>query len=175
MDKRTCMEACLAKLNYRMRTESELRGAMKGLGYEGDEISETLEELKSFGYVDDERYVREFYRTSRRKNWSKNRIVNALREKGIAASFAKEVLDEFEASSEFADLGLETDERAVALEVGEAMASTQISRGKHLDESFLKKVGRRLTSLGYDPGCCYYVINRLRAGAVENDHPEDDL
>ena len=42
---RTCMEAALSKLNYRMRSREELRGILDGLGYDSDEISETLDEL----------------------------------------------------------------------------------------------------------------------------------
>ena len=162
MDKRTCMEAALAKLNYRMRTEFELRNALRELEYEGTEIDETIDELKNYGYLDDERYVREFYRTSRRKNWSRKRIELSLKEKGIAQRISKEVIDDFELSSEYSNLGLNSDERQVALEVGLNMARTQLSRGKTIDDNFLKKVGRRLTSLGYDPGCCFYVMNKLK-------------
>ena len=118
--------------------------------------------IRFHGYLDDERYVREFYRTSRRKNWSRKRIELSLKEKGIAQRISMEVIDDFELSSEFSDLGLNSDERQVALEVGLNMARTQLSRGKTIDDTFLKKVGRRLTSLGYDPGCCFYVMNKLK-------------
>ncbi|MBQ1401403.1 MAG: RecX family transcriptional regulator, partial [Firmicutes bacterium] len=72
---RTCMEAALAKLSYRMRTENELRKALEELEFDSGDIDSTIDELKTLGYIDDERYVREFYRSSRRKNWSKNRMI----------------------------------------------------------------------------------------------------
>lgn len=175
MGERTCMEAAIAKLNYRMRTEAELEKSLKELGYTEEDIEATLEELKTFGYVDDERYVREFYRTSRRKSWSRSRIVRALREKGISGSLANDTIDDFEDSDEFTDLGLSQDERELALKVGRDMARVQMGRDKPLDDNFLKKVGRRLTSLGYDTGCCFYVMNKLKDEARSMPEGEDEL
>ena len=174
MGERTCMEAALAKLNYRMRTEAELEKALRELGYAGEDISATMEELRNFGYLDDERYIREFYRISRRKSWSRSRIVRALKEKGITGSQAENVLDDFEDSDEYRDLGLDQDERDLALKVGRNMAGIQLGRGKSLDDNFLKKVGRRLTSLGYDTGCCFYVMKKLKDEASSIYQGEDE-
>ena len=156
------MEAALAKLSYRMRTESELRKALEELEFDSGDIDSTIDELKTLGYIDDERYVREFYRSSRRKNWSKNRMIRALADKGITAGRAKAVIDDFEASDEFEDLGLTSDERSQALELGRNMFEKQIMSGKPCDEKFFGRVGRRLMTLGYDSGCCYYVIRKLK-------------
>ena len=174
MSKRTCMETALAKLNYRMRTEEELRRSLKDLDYDKEDIDKTLEELISYGYVDDDRYVREFYRISRRKRWSRNRILRALKEKGISSVRAVNVLDDLEASGEMEDLGLSFDERETALELGIDMAQSQLRSGKEIDDNFLKKVGRRLTSLGYDTGCCFYVMNRLRDRAKDLSEEDEE-
>ena len=174
MGERTCMEAALAKLNYRMRTEAELVKSLKELEYSGDDIAAALEELKAYGYVDDERYIREFYRTSRRKSWSRSRIVRALKEKGISGSLANDTIDDFEDSDEFQDLGLFQDERELALKVGQDMARVQIGRGRSLDDNFLKKVGRRLTSLGYDTGCCFYVMKKLKDEVASMSQGEEE-
>ena len=161
-ENRTCMEVALAKLSYRMRTESELRKSLIELGYSEDEILSVMEELKSYGYIDDDRYIREFYRSSRRKSWSRNRIIRALSEKGVSRSKASDVIDEFENSEEFEDMGLISDDRAQALELGQDLLRKHINSGKAADDKFWGKVGRRLMTLGYDQGCCYYVIKRLR-------------
>ena len=168
------METALAKLNYRMRTEEELRRSLKDLDYDKEDIDKTLEELISYGYVDDDRYVREFYRISRRKRWSRNRILRALKEKGISSVRAVNVLDDLEASGEMEDLGLSFDERETALELGIDMAQSQLRSGKEIDDNFLKKVGRRLTSLGYDTGCCFYVMNRLRDRAKDLSEEDEE-
>lgn len=162
MGKRTCMETALAKLNYRMRTEHELRKALSEAGFNNDEIDDSLEELKEYGYIDDLRFVREFYKSYRRKNWSRNRIIRALGEKGITSGMARDALDDFEGSQEFESLGLNSDERTEALKVGRDMARIQLNSGKNIDDNFLRKIGRRLTTLGYDTGCCYFVMKKIR-------------
>ena len=172
-DKRTCMDAALAKLNYRMRTEKELRDSLRELKYDDEEIGETVEELRSYGYLDDARYVREFYRVSRRKSWSRNRIIRSLREKGVPNELIMNEIQEFEESPEFSDMGLSTDERGEALKVGKDMLRVQLGYGKAVDDRFINRVGRRLSSLGYDSGTCYYVMNILRNTAGSEDLEED--
>ena len=167
--KKSCLDKALAKLNYRMRTESELRKSLKEDGYEEGEIEETVEELKNFGYLDDARYIREYYKVSKRKGWADRRILNELKRKGIKSDFADNTIQDFKDSDEFSDLNLEEDEKVTAYEVGVKMAKSQINAGKALDDKFMAKVGRRLMSLGYNSGCCYYVIGKLR-----NYNPEEE-
>ena len=93
MAKRTCMETALSKLNYRMRSKAELTKALAELEYDSEEISKTIEELETFGYIDDRRFAEEFIRSSARKNWSSSRILRALREKGITKDMAEEAMD----------------------------------------------------------------------------------
>ncbi len=162
MAKRTCMETALAKLNYRMRTVHELTVTLKELGFESEEIGETLEELKTFGYLDDVRYGVEFFRASRKKNWSRNRIMRAMREKGLDSETVAAAMDEMENSEDLKGTDLSMDDRETALKEGLRMARSREAGGRPVDEKFLGKVGRRLTTLGYDPGCCYYVIGKLR-------------
>ena len=162
MAKRTCMETALAKLNYRMRTVRELERSLKELGYEESEIRETLEELKSFGYLDDRRYGIEFFRASRKKNWSSQRITRAMKEKGLESETIRSVMDELEDTDELERSGLTLDDRETALQEGLRMARVHLRSGKEIDEKFLNKVGRRLMTLGYNSGCCYYVMGRLK-------------
>ena len=165
MAKRTCMETALARLNYRMRTERELEKSLRELGYEEEEIGDTMAELRGFGYVDDLRYGLEFFRVSRKKNWSSSRIMRALKEKGLDSETLGRVKDELEDSDDLENSGLTLDERETALREGQRMARTHLRSGREIDEKFLNKVGRRLMTLGYNSGCCYYVIGKLRDGA----------
>ena len=160
--KRTCMDAALSKLNYSMRTAHELKKALLDLEYDPEEVESVIGELKEYRYLDDERYAIEFYKKCRRKNWSLQRILKALGEKGINRSAASAMLDEFFESDEFQDTGLEEDERTVALKVGLDMAEKQLNAGKEINDSFLGRVARRLGSLGYDTGTCWYVIGKVK-------------
>jgi len=174
MAKRTCMEAALSKLNYRMRSKAELKKALADLDYDTEEIAETIEELESFGYVDDRRFSEEFIRSSARKNWSSSRIIRALREKGISKDMAEEALeDHLNGEESGTDSGSFDRERAFS--TGSKMADEQLIKGKKIDDKFLSKVGRRLMSLGYGSGVCYYVIGRLRDEKKSTDQVEEDL
>jgi len=168
------MEAALSKLNYRMRSKAELKKALADLDYDTEEIAETLEELESFGYVDDRRFSEEFIRSSARKNWSSSRIIRALREKGISKDMAEEALeDHLNGEESGTDSGSFDRERAFS--TGSKMADEQLIKGKKIDDKFLSKVGRRLMSLGYGSGVCYYVIGRLRDEKKSTDQVEEDL
>lgn len=174
MAKRTCMEAALSKLNYRMRSKAELKKALADLDYDIEEIAETIEELENFGYVDDRRFSEEFIRSSARKNWSSSRIIRALREKGISKDMAEEALeDHLNGEESGTDSGSFDRERAFS--TGSKMADEQLIKGKKIDDKFLSKVGRRLMSLGYGSGVCYYVIGRLRDEKKSTDQVEEDL
>ncbi len=174
MAERTCMEAALSKLNYRMRSKAELTKALAELDYDSDEISETIEELETFGYIDDKRFSEEFIRSSARKNWSSSRILRVLREKGIAKDIAEEALDVHLYEEESGtDLGSFDRERA--LSTGFKMADEQLARGRETDDKFLSKVGRRLMSLGYDSSICYYVIGRIREEKKNPERWEEDF
>ncbi len=171
MDERTCMEAALSKLNYRMRSKHELTSALRELGYGEDDISDTMDELVSFGYVNDRRFSEEFIRSSSRKNWSSSRIMRSLREKGISSETAEEAMESF-----FENSGEETSgsyDREKALETGLKMAGEQLRKGKETDERFMGRVGRRLMSLGYDSGTCYYVIGILRKRSQHREEEEE--
>lgn len=168
------METALSKLNYRMRSKAELKKALADLDYDTEEIAETIEELESFGYVDDRRFSEEFIRSSARKNWSSSRIIRALREKGISKDMAEEALeDHLNGEESGTDSGSFDRERAFS--IGSKMADEQLIKGKKIDDKFLSKVGRRLMSLGYGSGVCYYVIGRLRDEKKSTDQVEEDL
>ena len=174
MAKRTCMETAMSKLNYRMRSKAELTKALAELDYDSDEISETIEELETFGYIDDRRFSEEFIRSSARKNWSSSRILRALREKGITKDMAEEAMDlHLDEEESGTDPGSFDRERA--LNTGFKMADEQLAKGKEIDDKFLSKVGRRLMSLGYNSGVCYYVIGRIREDKKNTERWEEDL
>ena len=157
--KKSCEEAALNKLSYRMRTEKEIRDFLKAEEYQYDEIEATIEFLKMAKYLDDEHYVCEFYRASRQKSWADQRIIKALSEKGIDKAFAKNVIEDYKETD---DYNGEKSDEALAKAVAEKMIKDQLSLGKPMDDKFLAKIGRRLASLGYNPGIIYGIINSCK-------------
>ncbi len=143
----------LKKLSYGMKSEAELRRLMKAAGYADGDIEDTVRELKDFGYIDDERYVEEFYRFGRARGWSKRRIMRELFSKGVDGEISREIVEE---------LSSETDEEEEAFLIAKKMLAAHLDSGKPFDEKIKAKIGRRLISSGYNEGICYRVIYRLR-------------
>ncbi len=80
-------------LNDMARTESQLRDKLKQGGYP-DEITEAaISYVKSFGYINDEAYIRNFI-DSRREKKSRREIYALLRQKGVDMERAEEILEE---------------------------------------------------------------------------------
>ncbi len=145
-------EFALRKLNYGMKTESELRKLMVAAGYASAEIDETVEEFKTFDYINDERYVSELYRLGRNKGWSKTKISVELSKRGVKSELSQKILEEI--SADF-------DEKEEAFLIAKKIFDNSVSEGKPFDEKLKAKIGRRLIALGYNESICYHVINRL--------------
>ena len=81
-------------IEFRDRTEKELREKLTAKGYSEEHIEDTAEFLKSYGYLDDKRYASHFIHDAiNLKKWGKIRIRTELLRKGIdreAVEFAIE-------------------------------------------------------------------------------------
>lgn len=80
-------------LNAMGRTESQLREKLKQGGYPEKAIEEALVYVKSFGYVDDENYARNFT-DSRKDKKSRKEIEMLLKRKGISGDIVENVMEE---------------------------------------------------------------------------------
>ena len=71
-------------IEFRDRTEKELREKLVGKGYDEEQIEDTVEFLKNYGYIDDKRYASHFIHDAiNLKKWGKIRIRSELLRKGI--------------------------------------------------------------------------------------------
>lgn len=159
-----CITAAIKYAAYRIKTEGQIRDYLCRKGFEAEDIERAVDALKDYGYIDDARYCRSYYIESCRKGRGRLRIEKELIGKKLPASFVRETLKEFldECNSD-AD-GMETDivpERERALAVVEKAVSLQLEEGKPIDRKFAAKVGRRLTSLGYDSSTVYEAVGML--------------
>ena len=85
----------LVLLNSKMRSESDLREKLSQNGFSPEEVDDALDYVKSFGYVDDARYAREYIETVGKRR-SRNRVYTDLLRRGIS----KEVIEEIFAETE---------------------------------------------------------------------------
>ena len=86
-------DCALTLLEYRDRTESEMRRKLKEREYGAEEIEEVIEFLKEYHYIDDGEYARRYIR-SYSGSKSIRRIRGELEQKGIEEEFIEAGLAE---------------------------------------------------------------------------------
>ena len=179
-DAQKAFEAGCRKLSARMRTENEIRDFLKQNGFGEAAAEEAVAMLKEYRYLDDERYCKEYFRYAKAKGRADGRIVKELAAKGVSPELARNAIEDARSEAE-AERGMagtsdffeqpQTDDRALAMKIGEKMARQQRENGKDRDEKFYARVGRRLVGLGYDSGTIYSVLGKLRQD--ERDRQRD--
>ena len=83
----------MRKLSARMRTEQEIRQSLRKAEYSVDETEAAIAELKSYGYLHDERYCREYFLYAKARGKADARIVREIAQKGISAETARNVIE----------------------------------------------------------------------------------
>ena len=81
-------------LNDMDRTESQLRTKLLNGDYPADIVDEAIAYVKSFGYINDESYIRRFIE-SKRNSKSKKEIYALLMKKGVDMERVWEILSEY--------------------------------------------------------------------------------
>lgn len=81
-------------LNDMDRTESQLRTKLLNGDYPTDIADEAIAYVKSFGYINDESYIRRFIE-SRKNSKSKKEIYALLMKKGVDMERVREILSEY--------------------------------------------------------------------------------
>lgn len=102
MDQERIKEArqkALAILLYRDRTEFELKEKLAKYGFEEEYIDDAIEYVRSFHYIDDERYARNFIEVAKRTK-SMRRIEQDLKKRGIEGELLDLMMEEYEGDEE---------------------------------------------------------------------------
>jgi regulatory protein len=88
-----CLEAALRYLDYRPRSEAELRERLSGRGFDDDSIETALKRLKQQALVNDTAFAR-FWRDNRQSFRPRSRWLTTreLRQKGIASDIIEQVV-----------------------------------------------------------------------------------
>ena len=92
-DKSNCRKSAMHILEFKTRTEQELRQKLKQKEFSEDQIEDAIEYVKSFGYINDRRYA-ETYILNRQQEKSRTKIIQELVQKGIDHSIAEEAWEE---------------------------------------------------------------------------------
>ena len=143
-------------LAYRSHTTWEMRKHLAEKGFDGESIDEVIDDFQTYGYLDDEKYCRQYFEYAFSKGKGKRKVFQELREKGI---------DNDTIQFAFEDMEDSYDEKSRAREEASKvlrMADIDIEAGDTVSEKLIAKVARRLQSKGYGSDTIYSVIGELR-------------
>ena len=88
-----CRKKAMSLLNYRDRSEWELRDRLGSAGFNEEEIEDAVEYVRSFHYIDDLRFATGFIE-SHRESRSMKRIRQDLKNKHIPEEYIEIALEE---------------------------------------------------------------------------------
>ena len=147
-------EKAAAYINIKPRTEYQMKKYLEGKGFVEDVVSEVVNQLKEYNYIDDEEYASMYFRYGFEKGRGVERIKRELAEKGVRSddiAIAYEELEEV------------PDQVAAAMEIAQSVISTIDIDELDYDEKrkLQAKIGRRLMSRGFSSDVVYKVVNRL--------------
>lgn len=148
----SAFERAVGYLSSSPRARREIERYLRDKGYDREVVSETLEKLDIYHYIDDRAYAEAFFR-SKSKKYGSFRIATELRNKGIA----QEIIDE---------LTEESDESEI-----DAVAKKYLASHKASDKQKLK---RFLAGRGFSWESISAAVSRLTESGAFNGSTEND-
>jgi len=131
------------------KTETELRYRLTQAGFSDDIILRVMDYLKSYGYINDERYARTYISANKQKK-SRLAIKSVLLQKGIAPETADKLLYQEYSEDEAVDYELEAIKKELA---------KKTSSADRLDDRKKQKLIASLCRKGFELGKILKVID----------------
>ena len=161
-DEAAAYSVALRLLNYRFRSEGELRRRLREKEFDAEVIDGTIEKLRREGWIDDARFAAHYALSLLRKKKGRRRIESDLRELGVDQAVARQAI---------AEVGEELPEDAA---IDALLAKKAGSLERRLGPAFLddeaarKKLAAYLFSQGYDAPAVFSALDRLRRSRKTN-------
>jgi regulatory protein len=92
-DEKGCLGKALQLLERRDHSCLELSRKLKQRGYSADVIDTAIAACAEMNYLDDRRFCQGYTRQLRRRGYGRMRIVQKLKERGIADAFIREIIE----------------------------------------------------------------------------------
>lgn len=144
---RTVRECALALLEFRDRTERELRQKLKEREYSAEEIDETVLFLKEYRYLDDEAYAGRYIRSCAARK-SRRQIRADLERKGV--------------SREIIDLQLQEEEVDEAGQIQKLLEKKGYEPGKRMEPAEYRRLMGALGRRGFSGEAIRRVMESIR-------------
>ncbi len=147
-------ERAASYINIKPRTAWQVKRYLKEKGYEDEVISEVVDQLKEYRYIDDLEFSLMYFRYGFEKGRGISRIRRELAEKGVSSETIDIAYEELE------DI---PDQMEMAMEIGRGVIAGIDTDDMDFDtkRKLQAKVGRRLMSRGFSSDVVYKVIGRL--------------
>lgn len=140
-----CKDYACRLLKYRSRSEKEIEDQLKRKKFSESEIRETIAWLKEKGYLNDERFAREWLESRKRRGYSEKYIRLELKQKGI--------------SEQLSNLDLNNQEQFLSdREVAEKLVEKKMKQYRNLEPV---KVKQRIQNLLLRRGFSWEIIEEI--------------
>ena len=97
---KSALEQALDSLARRAMTRQELEKRLRAKEYSDQQIIDAMRRIMEWGYIDDRRLALDYCQT-RRQRYSRRRIREELRRRGVDAALIEEALDVYSVEEEF--------------------------------------------------------------------------
>ena len=151
-------------LAFRSHTIAEMRKFLKQKDFDEEAIDALIEDFVEYGYLDDERYARDYFAYALSKGKGKRVIFSELKEKGVDHDIIQFAFEDLEDG--YDEKGQAWEEarkvlRSAGVEFDFDEEICEESKAR-IDEKLIAKTARRLQSKGYSSDIIYSVIGALR-------------
>lgn len=148
--KHSANDSAMRYLGNRDRTAFEIRRHLTSKGFEEEEIKTCLDYLNEYKLINDEDYCEKYIRYAMGKGRGPLRIRKELQDRGVSEEYIQIGLEEFFSGE---------DELKAAL----CFVEKQLSKGMSVEsEKEVARIGRQLSSRGYNVGIIHKVLGKLR-------------
>ena len=156
-------EVAAKRLSYRSRTSHELAKYLEEKGFESELIKQTIQEFEDIGYLDDERFAKDYFRYAAGKGWAKARAVRELKTKGVSQELIESAYESY--LEEFG----ESDSENAILIARKMITRDMLDERGRLIEKYKARVARRLFNYGYSTSVIYASINQAISDLADEE------
>jgi len=147
-----CYLAAIRILNYRFKSEAELRRKLRSKRFDNADVATTITRLRDEGWVNDERFAGSYIRTRQQKRIGVRRIEHELLAAGVDDEIVRQAISEnSDEDREREDLAAVCDKRRRLLVRQHGAAFLETAEGR-------KKLAVYLLNQGYDATLVRSVI-----------------
>lgn len=152
-DERVAFDMAVSYLEKYVVSEKGLKDYLKKKGFDAKAISQAVEKLKDYGFIDDEKFARSYFE-SLSNGRGKRAIAQKLKQKGVSGEIVDGLLEEVD----------EEDELQKAIVNAEKFA-----KNRQNDPKIKQKCLAHLIYKGYDYGVAQKATNEILKNTGEND------